>query len=198
MEAFRPFNKIPRLHGRCVVTEKLDGTNACVEFEKTAGGVFTMAACSRNRRLVTIEWHPDREQWPAVEWQDGKGDNFGFGQWFLAHYLELRALGYGRHFGEWWGQGIGRTYGLEEKRFSLFHANPLKTLPACVSVVPELEVLEAFSSSQIDMIMASLKVAGSQAAPGFMDPEGIVIFHERSGQLFKYTYDAGPKGQKEE
>jgi hypothetical protein len=196
MKAFVPFNKIPRLHGACVVTEKIDGTNACVEFEK-ADGTFRMAACSRNRRLVTVEWREDAEPWPLVSWE-GKGDNYGFGQWFLAHYLELRALGYGRHFGEWWGQGIQRRYGLEEKRFSLFHHNPLKTLPACVSVVPTLEVLEAFSSSQLDMIMASLKVAGSQAAPGFMDPEGIVVFHERSGQLFKYTYEAGPKGQKEE
>lgn len=31
---FEPFNKIPRLNRECVITEKLDGTNAQVYIEK--------------------------------------------------------------------------------------------------------------------------------------------------------------------
>lgn len=34
--------------------------------------------------------------------------------------------------------------------------------------------------------MTALKVAGSVAAPGFMNPEGIVIFHE--GTMYKKTF----------
>jgi len=41
-----------------------------------------------------------------------------------------------------------------------------------------------------------LETEGSVAAPGFMDPEGIVVFHEASGQLYKVTLtgDEKPKG----
>jgi hypothetical protein len=41
-----------------------------------------------------------------------------------------------------------------------------------------------------------LRTEGSVAAPGFMDPEGICIYHEASGQLFKATLknDDKPKG----
>jgi hypothetical protein len=38
-----------------------------------------------------------------------------------------------------------------------------------------------------------LQVNGSQAAPGFMDPEGIVIFHEASGHLYKVTIKGDDK-----
>jgi hypothetical protein len=42
-----------------------------------------------------------------------------------------------------------------------------------------------------------LATEGSAAAPGFMKPEGIVVFHEASGTLFKATLDGDekPKGQ---
>lgn len=191
---FVPMPKIPRLHGEVVVTEKIDGTNACVEFADTGDG-FLMAACSRNRRLVTVSWLKGREEWPDVTWQDDKGDNAGFGAWFLAHYLGLRALGYGRHFGEWWGKGIQRGYGLDEKRFSLFCHNPLKTLPACVSVVPHIFTIPTFDTDILHEALVQLKLNGSEAAPGFMDPEGVVAYHCRSGQRFKYTFEAGPKGK---
>jgi hypothetical protein len=187
---YRPFNKIPRLHSDVIVTEKIDGTNACIEF---AGfdGVFLMAAGSRNRRLVTIRW--EDALFPVVKWE-GKGDNAGFGDWVVRNFLELRGLGYGAHFGEWWGQGIQRTYGLGEKRFSLFREP--KTLPACCSVVPRLATFsESFDMKRLADLMVTLRVSGSVAAPGFMNPEGIVAFHVRSGQLFKLTYEAGPKGQ---
>ena len=47
-----------------------------------------------------------------------------------------------------------------------------------------------------DVMLEILKHKGSVAAPGFMDPEGIVVFHKASGQCFKATTenDAGHKG----
>ena len=38
------------------------------------------------------------------------------------HRLSMTFLVPGRHFGEWWGSGIQRGYGLDEKTFSLFNA----------------------------------------------------------------------------
>jgi len=37
---------------------------------------------------------------------------------------------------------------------------------------------------------------GSYAAPGFMQPEGVVVYHKASGQVFKKTPDKndGHKG----
>lgn len=190
---FMPMPKIPRLHGDVVVTEKIDGTNACVEFHRALEW-FCMAACSRNRRLVEIYWHEDREFDPQVK-HCGGGDNYGFGAWVIENRLALRALGYGRHFGEWWGQGIQRGYGLAEKRFSLFRAKPEAVLPECVSVVPTLVTLPTFDTEKLAYVLACLGMEGSTAAPGFMQPEGIVAYHARSAQLFKYTFEAGPKGK---
>jgi hypothetical protein len=196
--SFEPMAKIPRLHGDCIVTEKIDGTNGCIEL---APG--SVSACSRNRRLVTISWvnHPDAPMadHPLVEWHGT--DNMGFGAWVVANYPSLVRLGYGRHFGEWYGQGIQRTYGLDHKRFALFRppAGGLpEGLPASLGVVPRLGAFNTFSTAQIEAYYQVLKLDGSQAVPGFMNPEGIVVFHARSGCLFKLTDAAGPKGQKED
>lgn len=84
--------------------------------------------------------------------------------------MELRKLGEGRHFGEWWGKGIQRGYGLEERRFSLFNTarwhggNP--NLPDCCHVVPML-YMGPFAEDMIGDQMATLRVQGSMAAPGF-------------------------------
>ena len=50
-------------------------------------------------------------------------------------------LGVGQHFGEWWGFGIQRGYGLHERRFSLFNTGRWSdpaVRPACCGVVPVL------------------------------------------------------------
>jgi hypothetical protein len=51
----------------------------------------------------------------------------------------------------------------------------------------------------VDAILERLRVGGSVAAPGFMQPEGIVIYHAASRTLFKKTIekDEQPKGARE-
>lgn len=153
---------------QCIITEKLDGTNGLVHI--TDDG--KMFVGSRNRWI-----YPGK-----------KTDNYGFAGWCEANAVELQKLGPGWHYGEWWGHGIGRNYGLEERRFSLFHTrrwgahNP--NTPACVSVVPVLyegpyEGLAAL------MQLEKLKVRGSLAAPGFMNVEGVIIYLVQSDQRFK-------------
>lgn len=193
---FEAFPKVPRLHGQTYITEKIDGTNACIEYRPTDGG-YLMSACSRNRRLLTIEVSEHFHGHPRVAWHGT--DNAGFGAWVVANHESLTRLGYGRHFGEWYGQGIQRTYGLDHKRFALFQhpKNGLSEgLPANVSCVPMLDIHSEFSMSRIESYMLLLKMDGSRAVPGWMEPEGVIVYHARSGQLFKHLYDPAPKGQK--
>ena len=174
--AFEGFPSITRLSRECVVTEKLDGTNAQIVIDE-AGNVF---AGSRSR------------------WITPEDDNYGFARWVKEHEDELRVgLGIGQHFGEWWGAGIQRRYGLSEKRFSLFNSSRWTddVRPACCHVVPVL-FTGMFDTRTIDNVLALLQERGSSAAPDFMNPEGIVIYHTPSRQLFKKTLDKndGHKG----
>lgn len=171
---FTPFPSISRLARGCVVTEKLDGTNAQVHI--TDDG--RVLAGSRTRWITEAD------------------DNYGFARWVKAHEDELRELGAGSHFGEWWGNGIQRRYGLAEKRFSLFNvARWTDARPACCSVVPVLYA-GAFDTACIEATLTLLGATGSVAAPGFADPEGIVVWHEKARVLFKKTLDKndGHKG----
>jgi hypothetical protein len=172
---FEAFSKIPRLKRGCVITEKIDGTNAQVCFADDG----TMHVGSRNRWIT-----PDN-------------DNYGFARWCHENEAELRKLGPGRHFGEWWGAGIQRRYGLTEKRFSLFNVGRWASveLPACVSLVPVLHNGE-FTTNAVDSCLDLLRTQGSVAAPGFVDPEGIVVFHIASHSLYKVTL--GSDGHKEQ
>lgn len=193
MQPFEDFGKIRRIFkDNMIVTEKLDGTNAQVYIYPVAGdekefclGVkdgMGITAGSRSRYI-----HPGT-----------KTDNFGFAKWAQDNQEELFKLGEGRHFGEWWGQGVQRGYGLTEKRFSLFNihrwsGNNAELRPACCHVVPVLGCW-TLDTNKIKEILEDLKKTGSIAAPGFMDVEGIVVYHPASNQLFKYTVDDSPKG----
>lgn len=174
--AFEAFRKIPRLRRGCVITEKIDGTNAQIFVPEDPAAPLLFG--SRNRWITPAQ------------------DNYGFATWATAHAEELRLLGPGRHFGEWWGSGIQRRYGLTEKRFSLFNAGRWSATPppACCGIVPVL-YSGAFTETAVDEVLARLRAEGSVAAPGFMDPEGIVVFHPASGATFKVTLDGdGHKG----
>jgi hypothetical protein len=170
MEEFVPFPKIARLNRHIVVTEKIDGTNAQVAISEDG----TMQFGSRNR-------------WLTVE-----DDNFGFARWCEEHRDGLALLGPGRHYGEWWGSGIQRRYGLtgERKCFSLFNVGRWAgmPLPSCCDLVPVLYD-GPFGQAQIEGCLERLRTTGSVAAPGFMKPEGIIVFMSASRSLYKVTLE---------
>jgi len=166
-EQFKPFGKIARLSREMVISEKIDGTNA--QLTITEDG--QLLAGSRNRWLT-----------PA-------SDNAGFAGWAEDNKSELLKLGVGTHFGEWWGAGIQRKYGLAEKRFSLFNTSRWcdnSERPECCGVVPVL-YKGIFESGIIEEMVDHLRINGSVAAPEFMDPEGVVIFHVAANMFFKKT-----------
>lgn len=172
---FVAFPKIPRLKRGCVITEKIDGTNAqvCVDADGS------VRAGSRNR------------------WISVGDDNFGFAKWVEGNVEELRKLGPGIHYGEWWGAGIQRGYGLKEKRFSLFNVSRWTTdvRPECCGVVPLLYMGD-FTTDAVDKTLGDLVAYGSVAAPGFEKPEGVIVFMTAARHLYKVLAenDNEPKG----
>ena len=187
MLPFKEFPKMPRLSREIVITEKIDGTNGGInllpieleEFPTDPNIVFTMSGL--NVRVAS------RNKWITP----GKSnDNAGFAGWVLQNAEEIVKLGEGHHFGEWWGKGIQRGYGLNEKRFSLFNVSrwDSEDRPACCHVVPTL-FRGNFNTLQVDYTLAELATNGSSAAPGFMKPEGIIIWHTAGNFGFKKTIE---------
>jgi RNA ligase-like protein len=174
MAEFRPYPKMARLHRDTIITEKIDGTNACVVVDG-----LNLYAQSR-KRIITPEQ-----------------DNFGFALWVQEHSEELMELGDGYHYGEWWGLGIQRGYDLDEKRFSLFNPDT-ENIPECCHVVPVLDRC-TFSQAAIRAQLSMLERNGSQAAPGYGYPEGVVVYHAAARLAFKVTLenDEKPKGSRE-
>jgi hypothetical protein len=127
-----------------------------------------------------------------------ESDNYGFAKWVKDNEEELLKLGSGRHFGEWWGKGIQRGYGMDRKVFSLFNTSKWNkdNVPSCCSVVPVL-YSGIFDMAKINECMFNLLAFGSYAASGFAKPEGIVIYHTAANVYFKKTLenDEKPKGQ---
>lgn len=172
---FEAWPSTPRLNRNMVVTEKIDGTNAAIVIGED--GEF---ACQSRKRLIV----------PG-------DDNFGFAAWAHERREELTAfLGPGRHFGEWWGKGIQRGYGRETRTFSLFNVerwddipnNRVWAWPEGLNVVPVLK-RGVFDTMTIAVVKANLQWGGSAAAPGFMNPEGVVIWHTAARAKFKSTFD---------
>jgi RNA ligase len=185
---FQEFEKISRLNREVIVTEKIDGTNGQVHIRPAAGDALEMGYDTQIE--VNGESHyiraGSRNRWVL---HLGSDDNNGFGRWVHAHAHELAALGAGAHFGEWWGLGIQRKYGVAEKRWSLFNVARWNrvTAPACCHIVPILQ--EGIGFAPVYAAIDLLKSQGSLAAPGFMKPEGVVAFHTHSRTLFKMTIE---------
>lgn len=166
---FKSWPKIPRLENEVYhITEKIDGTNACIIIKATDQGCFNIYAQSRTR-LITPE-----------------DDNFGFAKWVQENAEQLiKDLGVGYHFGEWWGQGINRGYGLDHRRFSLF--NPTKHSEVCFNV-PCLDSSE-YLWETVEKWKSRLEKTGSHAVPGYMKPEGLVVYAEKAKTYWKVIID---------
>lgn len=184
---FKEFPKMGRFSRDFVITEKIDGTNASINLinvdadeDKTnivaTTGGFNLRIGSRNR------------------WINPSDDNMGFAKWVIKNLEDIVTLGEGHHFGEWWGNGIQRNYGLSngDKRFSLFNVIRwnIEKRPTCVGIVPILNTGN-FDTININVenTLNNLKINGSAAVLGFMKPEGIVIWHAAANIGFKKTLE---------
>lgn len=206
---FKPWPKTTRLFRDIVITEKIDGTNAAVQIIKSdalthwkfedgrreffdpqpldgvmyQGEHYVVYAQSRNRLIFPGQ------------------DNAGFAGWVAEHAFELvELLGEGTHYGEWWGKekSFPRKYGQETKHFSLFNTHRFRNiekasngLVRCVPVLYE----GVFNQDAIEAALIGLAKYGSVAAPGFMNPEGICIYHTQTKLVQKVTLDNNDKGK---
>lgn len=180
---FQAFPKLARLNGPVIVTEKIDGTNACIVIEGNE-----IVAQSRTK-IITPE-----------------KDNHGFARWVYENKdILIHTLGDGRHYGEWWGKGIQRGYGSTGKWFSLFNTVCWNTFDVMqinadtgihLDVVPVL-FMGTFPEVifELPVIMNKLLLTGSVASPGFKNPEGIVLYDTRSGTGYKKTFDYDDTGK---
>jgi hypothetical protein len=192
---FQRFASLTRFSHDWAITEKLDGTNACVLIAPiddpeinhglaTARIGDTFVFCQSRNNVIT----PDK-------------DNAGFAR-FVKDNAEalVGILGEGRHFGEWVGKGVQkRHYDLTGKVFALFNTNrwlDINELNGQLRCAPLLaEGYMGEPGNEFANIMAALKEHGSLFAPGYMDPEGIVMRHGPSGTLFKKTFDYDEQGK---
>ena len=218
---FKEFPKIPRLRRNITVTEKIDGTNACVRVVPvddlrdadhgpvavvgSGGDLLAIYAQSRTR-LITPE-----------------DDNFGFAAWVHENAEKLAViLGPGDHYGEWWGSKIQRTYGRTgangraDRTFSLFNAgrwgaggdaqplgNTVIAQKAAEVGLDEIGVVPVlyrgpWSDVMIQECLDALRLGGSftTEALGFRRPEGVVVYHEAARTYAKILLenDDTPKG----
>lgn len=197
---FRRFSSLTRFSHDWTITEKIDGTNACIIIANIddpeinhalsfarVGDQFVFAQ-SRNNMIT-----PDN-------------DNAGFARWVKNNADQLvEVLGHGYHFGEWCGAGIQRRYGLTTKKFVLFNTHRWGALinhpeggllGGQLTVVPVLAEGYMDNPGQVALdCMTKLKEQGSAFAPGFMDPEGVVMRHGPSGTVFKKTFDYDEQGK---
>lgn len=191
---FKPWPSIPRMSKeRAVVTEKLDGSNSAVRirpFDIDAdrsqqvdtvsidGVQYTLWAQSRKRLLQPVK----------------EKDNFGFARWVYDNAVALvRVLGPGDHYGEWWGSGIQRGYGLSEKRFSLFNAprwaELIKHDVATTEISNLYTVPLLYSGPFYNLDTAALRemlyTQGSKAVPGGRAAEGMVVYLREVNASYK-------------
>jgi hypothetical protein len=198
---FKPWSKIFRLYGPAVITEKIDGTNAAVQIKKInisgpiemrptdvldydyatgkPGAVYRLAAQSRKRIITPGE------------------DNYGFAAWVQNNALALaRTLGEGIHFGEWFGLGINRAYGMDSRAFALFNTrkwadlyyDPKYLEDGALMSVPILKTTDNFSEDDLLEAVSLLEHQGSQVVEGlFSNPEGVVVYWPQADHMFKYT-----------
>ena len=175
---FEGFGKIPRLNRDCTITEKIDGTNAQLVFD-AEGGLLV----GSRRRVI----------FPNGTKGQPKGcDNYGFALWATTNQEALfEYLGEGRHFGEWHGLGIQRNYGLKRKEFALFNTfrhsdTPKPLLDIGLTTVPVL-YQGIFTTAMVRETLRDLEANGSRIGEKFMNPEGVIVYHEAAKQYFKAT-----------
>jgi hypothetical protein len=190
-----------------IITEKIDGTNAAIgivpagTFTFGQGGTPGLVAFGKIDDAEYVVYAQSRKRLITPD-----DDNYGFARWVCDNAIDLvPILGPGLHFGEWWGQGIQRNYGLDHRRFSLFNtsrwgwlndpqAREAKAIPDQLWSVPVL-MQHTFATTVILETMADLYKFGSSANPGFMKPEGIVVYHTAANVMFKQTFEGDAEGK---
>jgi hypothetical protein len=193
---FQEWPKIHRLYRDVIITEKIDGTNACIAVEPwTSASTFPDGTLIGGRMDandapgVLIAGYVVFAQSRKKVIAPGS-DNYGFARFVRDNAEEIvEKLGPGRHFGEWYGGGIQRGYGMDknDKRFALFNAPrwQFEPLPPQVTTVPIIYE-GVFADDAVKWALKSIS-SGSWAkgAKGRAKAEGVVVYFKQANTSFK-------------
>lgn len=173
---FKAWPKIGRVNKQLhvTITEKMDGTNACVIVQD--GKVVGVQ--SRNRMI------------------DRHSDNAGFANWVYDNADEIASLlGEGYHYGEWIGPGIQKNpHKFARKFFMLFNPERYTTdtdeSPWLSSSLPmgTVRVLYQgpYTPDTIEETMMKLK---SFAETHEYTPEGVIAYIHETRTMLKCTFE---------
>lgn len=181
------------LYAPVTILERVDGVTA--QIDVTPNAIYPVV----NNRIIV----------------PGAGDVFGIAAWLGEHLQELReVLGVGTHTGEWYGAGINRNYGLDHRRFALYNVERWcrheedvtedmridreygkkagyiapETCGGTLDVVAEIPLYPQEGSITVKDVPRALYLLsrdGSYQVPGFMQPEGVLVYHKKAGMYFK-------------
>lgn len=186
-EAWPKTKHLDKVLGSVMVTEKIDGTNACIVFD----GDGEMFVQSRNRIITPAQ------------------DNAGFAVWAYRNQEELfHILGQGRHYGEWWGQHIQRRYDMKHNVFSVFNVNRFyktgpdgldsastraasTSLDGYVTAVPQVYYGEYGTEEMWDAIAplrGGVSLAAAMQGVEFKDPEGVCFYFREFDKVAKLVF----------
>lgn len=207
---FESWGKTPRWTNEVMtITEKIDGTNACVvilPFERRyyesieRGEAILVRDPVREDDVVFATQSRKKFIWPGKQ-----SDNAGFAAWAWENAVDIVGdLGYGKHYGEWWGRGIQRGYEQDTKRFSLFNPWRYSEDGDRLFTVKEMGTVPilysgAASDEAVQSSLFNLEMEGSVAAPGYMNAEGVIVSYKLAQRSYKaFVNDDGiPKSLKE-
>ncbi len=177
---FEEFPKMPKWDNmELVITQKMHGTNACINiYCKHCAKMGHTIVIGQKCECTTPDYGLICGKRTA--WITTQSDNFGFALFCYVNKDELIAfLGPGIHWGEWCGPGINKDAGegLSVKTLYLFNywrEYDMAIKPKNVEIIPVLYFGKNLPGV-IEKTCEKLKVEGSAAVPGYMNPEGVVI-----------------------
>ncbi len=188
MVEFKEWPKIPRGGGgeTITITEKIDGTNACIIVSEG----LVIGAQSRTQLLCERELYIVEGFIGEVGKWENRSDNYGFADYVRNNENELSKLGDGYHYGEWAGPGIQKNHhNLEKKTLFLFNSDRWRDgrqeRPAgveCVPVIYEGEWGPHIIENTMKELWDTAKYKGYH-------PEGIVIWYHKTRRYEKVTFE---------
>lgn len=206
MPGFKRWPSTPPLFGHATLTEKIDGHTVGIHVELIKRNPQTRAVLIREGDVMEMNregqaafyrvWVQSRNRYLTPQ-----RDVAGVAAWAQANAAGLAmTLGPGRHFGEWWGYKICRTYGLPkgDRRFSLFNTQRWSGIDG--SQVPGLYAVPVLWAGVLSPDLGAvteniekLRAGGSVAVPGYMYPEGTVLWHHEADTMLEHTFERRPR-----
>lgn len=181
-QAYPAFPKIGRLTKKCLVTEKINGTNGMIRVHTSPLPNLICQAGSRNR------------------WLTPESDNFGFAKWVAENARDIaNILGPGDHYGEWAGPGIQKNpHDLNCRHFFVFprHVNDIGPMLWGIAHAVIRRPLTLYDGPFSTYLMGQMANWCQRRVAEGHYMEGFVILHE-SGWRNKWTLNDGHKGSNE-